>query len=93
MVHHFVPFVALKGPQGDKAPARVRVLAPGSAKFHSLPPGPLPPAPASAAAASTPADGQPAKAPDISVERDGDRITRIRVQCACGELIELECTY
>lgn len=33
--------------------------------------------------------GQPA----VHCERDGDRITRIRVTCACGEIIELDCAY
>ena len=29
--------------------------------------------------------------PKISVERTGDRITLIRVQCPCGNVIEVEC--
>ena len=32
-------------------------------------------------------------APIVDVEREGDRITRIRIQCSCGELIELDCQY
>jgi hypothetical protein len=29
----------------------------------------------------------------VSLVRDGDRITSVRVQCACGEVIELQCVY
>lgn len=31
--------------------------------------------------------------PTISIQKDGDRITLIRVQCGCGEVVELECNY
>ena len=29
----------------------------------------------------------------IDVKRDGERISQIRVQCRCGEVIEIECEY
>jgi hypothetical protein len=29
----------------------------------------------------------------VTVERDGDRVTSIRVQCGCGDTIELDCLY
>ena len=31
--------------------------------------------------------------PSVSLQRDGDRVTHIRIQCGCGQLIELECAY
>jgi hypothetical protein len=31
--------------------------------------------------------------PTISVQREGDRITSIKVQCSCGQIIELGCIY
>lgn len=31
--------------------------------------------------------------PSISLERDGDRITTIRIECSCGQVIELSCSY
>lgn len=31
--------------------------------------------------------------PRVSVQRDGDRVTSIQIQCACGQLIELACVY
>ena len=35
----------------------------------------------------------PHRAVHIEVKRDADRITQIRVQCRCGDLIEIECEY
>jgi hypothetical protein len=29
----------------------------------------------------------------IDVRRDGERISQIRIQCRCGEVIELDCEY
>ena len=31
--------------------------------------------------------------PRLSVQRDGDRITSIRIQCSCGQTIDLACVY
>jgi len=31
--------------------------------------------------------------PEVSLQRDGNRVTGIRVQCSCGEVIELACAY
>ena len=44
---------------------------------------------------STPAPKPCPPAADLKVElkRDGDRITQIRIQCHCGETIELDCEY
>lgn len=39
--------------------------------------------------ASGPAHGEPV----ISVERSHDRITKIRIQCPCGNSFELACDY
>lgn len=33
------------------------------------------------------------RAVNIEVKRDGERISQIRVQCRCGELIEIDCEY
>ena len=30
---------------------------------------------------------------NIDVKRDGERISQIRIQCRCGEVIELDCEY
>jgi hypothetical protein len=31
--------------------------------------------------------------PKVSLQRDGDRIASIRVECSCGQVIELNCVY
>ncbi len=31
--------------------------------------------------------------PYMSMQRDGDRITGIRIQCSCGQVIDLACVY
>jgi hypothetical protein len=31
--------------------------------------------------------------PHLSVQRDGDRVTNIRIQCHCGQTIDLACLY
>jgi hypothetical protein len=31
--------------------------------------------------------------PRVTLDRNGDRITGIRVQCSCGQVIELVCRY
>lgn len=31
--------------------------------------------------------------PRVSVQREGDRVTSIRVQCTCGQVMELACIY
>lgn len=31
--------------------------------------------------------------PTVSVQREGERISSIRVQCSCGQIIELSCVY
>jgi len=31
--------------------------------------------------------------PRVTLQRDGDRISAIRIQCSCGQVIELACAY
>lgn len=42
-----------------------------------------------------PAEGEePARIhPELSLEKDGDKVTRIRVDCICGETIVMDCDY
>ena len=39
------------------------------------------------------AAGQAHREVNIEIKRDGERISQIRIQCRCGELIELDCEY
>lgn len=31
--------------------------------------------------------------PVVSLQKDGDKITGIRIECSCGQVINLECGY
>lgn len=31
--------------------------------------------------------------PRVSVQRDGDRISSIRIQCSCGQVMDVACLY
>lgn len=38
-------------------------------------------------------DGSARPEPEITLDREGDRIVRITVRCGCGQVVELNCTY
>jgi len=31
--------------------------------------------------------------PRVTVQRDGDRVTHLRIQCTCGQILDLACVY
>ena len=31
--------------------------------------------------------------PRVTLQRDGERVSSIRIQCSCGQVIELACVY
>jgi hypothetical protein len=39
------------------------------------------------------ANNSPASGPSVEVVKEGDRIVRLIVRCACGERLEVECLY
>ncbi len=34
-----------------------------------------------------------AHAPKVSLQREGDKVTRIEITCSCGQVIDLDCIY
>jgi hypothetical protein len=78
----FVPLVASARAPAAEAGAPAKAPAEGHPQrpFRALT-APVAPAPAGAPTAS----GEPV----VTVERDGQRVTRIVVQCPCGHVIEL----
>jgi hypothetical protein len=82
-----------------------QVLIPGAGAripATTAPPGPTAPLPDGheflpllAALKSTCADekANQCKQPEITLRREGDRITQISIQCGCGQVIELGCQY
>ena len=79
MSQDFIPFG-----RGSVSPA----APPDAFRLKTSPPPPpaAPPPPA-------PAANPPPREPQLSVERDGDRITLIRIQCSCGQTHEVTCLY
>jgi hypothetical protein len=80
----FVPFNAL-GPGGAPVGTGSRAKAAGGVKsgesFHSL----------SESGLLTRVTPPTAHEPKVTLEREGNRVTRIKVQCVCGNIIELDC--
>jgi len=82
MTDAFVPLTVLKS-------------APPESVFATLPGKGPPPQSASAVAATAapvPAPGGCAK-PVVTLQRQGDVVSSIRIQCGCGQVIELNCVY
>jgi len=103
----FVPLSSLletmKTPSFEELSEAEAILA---AEQEIQDPAPASPPPAPAAEATSPepapepADPEPevevekvCSEPKILLDRDGDRITRIRVLCSCGQSIHLDCDY
>jgi hypothetical protein len=58
-----------------------------SASFKPLP------APAAVSGAAPAAPGSCAAKPAITLQRKGNVVTSIRVQCGCGQVIDINCQY
>lgn len=85
----FVPLATKIPPDNSGGPFRVKVLA--SANGAAVPFQPL-----GTLGGNTPApldSAQHPGQPQVSLVREGDRITGVRVQCGCGEVMELQCLY
>ena len=87
----FVPLApASPRPAGERREFRATVISQsGQAQsFQSV-----------AAAAVVPAVAAPVAAhagncePKVSLQRDGNRVTAIHIQCSCGQVIDLSCVY
>ena len=86
MASDFQPFVTPR-PAANEAPGfRVKLVSASTDAEPSFVacPTPHPARPSSAAAPA---------APVVTLRREGDRVTGIRVQCTCGQVIDLECVY
>jgi hypothetical protein len=99
MAQNFVPLSATMTPGtgvGSPETSRVKVLAsstadsPASSLARAVE---LPPLAKAAAAFAAVNQANFSPQPKITCQREGDRITQIRIQCACGQVIELACDY
>lgn len=48
---------------------------------------------APAAPAASPPPAQNCAPPKVSLQKQGDVVSGIRIQCGCGQVIELSCVY
>jgi hypothetical protein len=83
----FVPFLKSRAGTAPAASPVATDSARVSAAFTALKTGGTS---ESAACAHAPAAGAQ---PVVTLEKDGDRVTRIRIECTCGQVIELDCEY
>jgi len=83
----FVPLVPMTGAVTGGGSTQMKVLSQPESKsaFAPLVAG----ASAGAGNASPAACGQP----KLTLQRQGDVVSAIRVECGCGQVIELKCVY
>jgi hypothetical protein len=43
--------------------------------------------------AGAPKGPQPCAKPIITLQREGDVVTSVRIQCGCGQIVDLNCVY
>jgi len=85
----FVPLTPAL-PSGERQDFRVTVLS-GAANTQAF--EPVHARASSQPGAAPPAPHTPACGPRISVQREGDRVSSIQIQCSCGQTIDLACIY
>jgi hypothetical protein len=79
----FIPLLPLPANAAEPAASpRLKVL-----------PGQPSPQPFQPMASALPARSCGPEKPAVTLERDGDHVTRVRIQCPCGQVLELECVY
>jgi hypothetical protein len=88
----FLPLTTTPLPDGRRPDLRVTVLKPAetSVPFEPLS-SPSEARPVALVQALRPAAA--ACEPRVTVEREGDFVSAIRVHCTCGQTIELACVY
>jgi hypothetical protein len=83
----FVPLTTLPAP-GEYRELQVSIIP------KAVPTRPLQTLEASGSASVRPGPVAAKKCePSVSLQCDGDRITNIRVQCTCGQVMDLACVY
>jgi hypothetical protein len=84
MSNSFVPLVTAPASTGETTLLQLKVLPQADAKavFEPLPEGGRPAQPAQACGR-----------PSVILQRQGDVVSGIRIECGCGQVIELACAY
>ncbi len=88
----FAPLAVPKSTRQADATFRLKVIPQAANTAPAF--KPLQPAPKPSAAPSAPGDHTAhSVAPKVTLQREGDRVTHIRLECGCGEVFELACVY
>ena len=85
----FVPLAAASPrPAGERREFRATVISPSAQApaFQSV-------SAVGAASVASPAAHAGSCQPKVSLQRDGNRVTGIHIQCSCGQVMELACVY
>ena len=83
----FVPFDPVHGPTTSPGSIANLKVVPKSEAGPAFAPLTIPGA--AHAHAGIAAQGKPV----VTLQRDGERVTGIRIECICGQIIELACSY
>jgi hypothetical protein len=86
MSDSFVPLVATPVSNGEASMIQLKVLPQGHAETKSV----FEPLPA-CGRAEPPA--KPCGPPSVKLQRQGEVVSSIRIECSCGQVIELACAY
>lgn len=84
----FVPLSQNRSTRSGDADFRVRVL-PTTPSMPAFVPAQTPPREVPVPQHAPCAGSEP----KVTLEKDGDRVTAIRIECGCGQVIQLACTY
>jgi hypothetical protein len=82
----FVPLTPAVPPGNRRADSRVTIISQAEKAE------PFRPLAASVTAHPAAAPGSGSE-PRVAVQREGDRVSSIQIQCGCGRMIELACVY
>ena len=80
----------LSGANLDTAASAIEASVAAAPARVALPEIKLTPAAPTEGEATAP-DAEPAEQPTINVEREGDTVRRVHVNCTCGQTIQLDC--
>jgi hypothetical protein len=96
----FVPFAPPSGTPGQAIPDsfQLTVLPQSSQAVPFIPSTPTTThacavAGPGSATPSNPTPSAGSEGPEVTYERDGDRVTRIRIRCGCGQILDLNLAY
>lgn len=89
MASDFVPLAPKRSGPADGSGFRVRVVPTATAPETSKGFNPATPPAAKPHCAASAHSGEPV----VTLRKEGDRITGIRIQCVCGQVIDLTCAY